>query len=46
MAVFAYLISDDLQDLYIYIKKKKKRAMGHRHRATPLALSRPGSGER
>lgn len=23
MTVFAYLISDDLQDIYIYIKKKK-----------------------
>lgn len=29
MTVFAYLISDDLQDIYIYIKKKKEPwAMG------------------
>ena len=32
MTVFAYLISDDLQDIYFYIKKK--RAVGHGSRAT------------
>lgn len=42
MTTFAYLISDDMEDIYFYIKKKKK---GQWEQSSPLALTRPGPGE-
>ena len=41
MTTFAYLISDDMEDIYFYIKKKK----GQWEQSSPLALTRPGPGE-